>query len=63
MDHIRGELYSPLKNAVLIYMPRVVFFTDLDFVRVDGCGHAGSIQNAFDDFICSEVGRIDGDEL
>ena len=32
-------------------------------VRVDGCGHAGIIQNVFNDFICSEVERIDGDEL
>ena len=32
-------------------------------VRVDGCGHAGSIQNVFNDFICSKVEKIDGDEL
>ena len=32
-------------------------------VRVGGCGHAGSIQNVFNDFICLEVERIDGDEL
>ena len=32
-------------------------------VRVDRYGHAGSIQNVFDDFVCSEVERIDGDEL
>ena len=32
-------------------------------VRVDGGGHVGSIQNVFDDFICSEIERIDGDEL
>ena len=32
-------------------------------VRFDGCGHAGSIQNVFNDFICSEVERIDEDEL
>ena len=29
------------------------------FVRVYGSGHAGSRQNAFDDFICSEVERMD----
>ena len=29
------------------------------FVRVDGSGHAESIQNVFDDFICSEFERMD----
>ena len=33
--------------------------TKVDLVRVDGSGHAESIQNVFDDFICSEVERID----
>ena len=28
-------------------------------VRVYGSGHAGSRQNVFDDFICSEVERMD----
>ena len=28
-------------------------------VRIDGSGQAESIQNVFDDFICSEVERMD----
>ena len=51
--------------AFLPVLSQAFYFSSLTLlsVGVDGCGHAGTIQNVFNDFIRPGVERIDGNEL